>query len=109
MMKNQCIFSLLFFLSMQAESLKLASPASAEDLATTVTDSGALLFVSAVGSFEKTIATTKRNVQHLRATHPGRVDVFLFHYDKQQAKWMADSSSRDWYKENIQGFMEEEG
>jgi hypothetical protein len=38
MMKIQCVFSLLFFLSMQAESLKLAGP-DAEDLATTVTDS----------------------------------------------------------------------
>jgi hypothetical protein len=68
-----------------------------------------LLFVTPVGSFERTIAATKRNVQHLRATYPGRVDVVLFHYDQQQAEWMADSSSGDWYKENVQGFMEEKG
>lgn len=68
---------------------------------------GKLLFVVPVGGTDFSIQQTKLNVDHLRKTFPGPVDVHLFHYDNRQHVWMKDSP--DWYQRNVQRSLQQKG
>jgi len=60
---------------------------------------GVLLFW-AVGSKDYMMDLVMQNIDHLRETYEGPVDVYLAHYDGQQDAWL--NRDETWYKENVQ-------
>mmetsp|Transcript_98256 Transcript_98256/g.278227 ORF Transcript_98256/g.278227 Transcript_98256/m.278227 type:complete len:362 (-) Transcript_98256:70-1155(-) len=68
---------------------------------------GKLLIFIAVGNSKEVMKAVAANIDHLRRTCGGVMDVFLAHYDEKRDFWL--ERNRSWYEESVTFHAESQG
>lgn len=63
-------------------------------------EKGSILFMTAVGSDPDSMDLIIKDINHLRKSYNGTVDVFLMHYDQTNKHWLR--RHKEWYLKNVQ-------